>query len=104
MNGCQHIEITESAQADLLSGYWFYEKQQTGIGQYFLDTLSADIDSLMIYAGVHATPNGGAVYRSLSRRFPYAIYYLFEHQLVTVIAVLDTRRDPEWRRQSLLAR
>jgi len=83
VNGCQHIEITESAQTDLLSGYWFYEKQQ---------------------AGIHVKPNGGAAYRSLSRRFPYAIYYMFEHQLATVIAVLDTRRDPEWLRQSLLTR
>jgi plasmid stabilization system protein ParE len=104
LNGCQHIEITESAQADLLSGYWFYEHQKSGLGQYFLDGLSTDIDSLLIYAGVHIKPHGGELYRTLSKRFPYAIYYTFAHQLATVIAVLDTRRNPEWLRHALTAR
>jgi hypothetical protein len=103
LNGCQHIEITESAHADLLNGYWFYESQKSGLGQYFLDGLSTDIDSLLIYAGVHVKPYGGELYRTLSKRFPYAVYYTFEYQLATVIAVLDTRRNPEWLRQALVA-
>lgn len=46
MNGCDSIVITQSAQDDLLAGFWFYEQQQSGLGSYFLSNLMADIDDL----------------------------------------------------------
>ncbi len=49
------IEILPSAVDDLMSGYYFYEKQSDGVGEYFLDSLYSDIDSLVINAGVHPT-------------------------------------------------
>jgi len=47
------IRILPSASQDLIDGFWFYEKQSDGLGQYFLDTLFSDIDSLTIYFGIH---------------------------------------------------
>jgi len=47
------IRILKSAQEDLREGYWFYESQGAGLGDYFLDSLNSDIESLKIYAGVH---------------------------------------------------
>lgn len=47
------IKFLDSAHHDLIEGYWFYEKQEEGLGNYFLDTLFSDIDSLQIYAGIH---------------------------------------------------
>ena len=85
------IRILESARLDLLDGYRFYEVQATGLGQYFLDSLFSDIDSLLITAGVHPV-HFGQYYRLLSRRFPFAIYYRIEGQHVLVYAVLDCRR------------
>lgn len=99
MNGCETIHITQAAQDDLLAGYWFYEGQKSGIGVYFLDSLSADIDALRISAGVHVKTTADPIYRSLANRFPFAIYYVQEGTAVTVLAVLDTRRSPEWLRQ-----
>ena len=99
MNGCDSIAITQAAQDDLLAGYWFYENQQAGIGAYFLNSLYADIDALQISAGVHVKTQPGPAFRSLGSRFPFAIYYLLEGTRVTVLAVLDTRRSPEWLRE-----
>jgi hypothetical protein len=48
-----NIEVLESAKLDLLKGYEFYEFQEAGIGEYFLDSLYSDIDSLHFYAGIH---------------------------------------------------
>jgi len=45
------IRILPSAQADVESGYWFYEAQADRLGTYFLDCLTADIESLRFYAG-----------------------------------------------------
>ena len=48
------IKISESAKNDLIRGFWFYESQSNGLGDYFLDSIFSEIDSLVIYAGVHA--------------------------------------------------
>ena len=86
------IKILESAQEDLLQGYFFYEDQEPGIGVYFFDTLTAEIDSIVLYAGIHPIHCG--YHRMLSARFPFAIYYRVEDNAVVVRAVLDCRQDP----------
>ena len=47
------IRILREAEIDLMEGFNFYELQQAGLGDYFLDALYADIDSLLISAGIH---------------------------------------------------
>lgn len=88
------VQILEAAQGDLTDGYRFYEKQSDGLGEYFLDSLFSDIDSLQIYAGIHPVVFG--YHRLLSKRFPFAVYYLIENTSVRVYAVLDCRRNPAW--------
>lgn len=39
------VRISRSASEDLLNGHAFYERQQQGIGDYFLDSLFADINA-----------------------------------------------------------
>ena len=63
------------------------------MGQYFLDSLFSDVDSLQLYAGIHPAQFG--YYRLLSKRFPYAVYYRVEGNVAQVWAVLDCRQDPE---------
>ena len=89
----KRLQIIATAERDLEDGFRFYERQTPGIGSYFLDSLFADLDSLIAFAGIHAKSNGNAR-RMLARRFPFAIYYVLESDLVTVVAVLDCRRDP----------
>ncbi len=47
------IEILPPARFDLIDGYWFYEEQETGLGDYFIESIFADIGSLRVYAGIH---------------------------------------------------
>jgi plasmid stabilization system protein ParE len=93
------IEILDEAEADLIEGFHFYEGQEAGLGWYFLDSLFSDIDSLLLYAGVHELFHG--YYRCLSKRFPFAIYYLSEGRAIRVYAVLDCRRSPSWIKERL---
>ena len=65
------LRILDLAEADLLSGFGFYEGQSDGVGWYFLDTLYSEIESLRLYAGTHRKHLG--YHRMLSRRFPFAI-------------------------------
>lgn len=48
------IEILPEAQADLDDGYWFYENQVAGLGEYFLTSVASDIRSLQLFAGIHS--------------------------------------------------
>ena len=66
------VRILDSAHNDIRDGYWFYENQEPGVGNYFSDTLYGEIESLVLYAGIHNKRFG--FYRALSRRFPYSIY------------------------------
>jgi hypothetical protein len=94
------IKILNSSNQDLMDGYWFYEKQAEGLGVFFLDSLFSDIDSLTIYAGIHPL-FFEKYYRLLSKRFPFAVYYRIEDDIILVYAVLDCRRNPAWARKKL---
>jgi len=67
------VRILDSALEDLDLGRNFYERQSEGLGAYFLDSLLSEIDSLILFAGIHREVFG--YYRLLARRFPYAVYY-----------------------------
>lgn len=94
-----NVEILDEAQEDLLDGFRFYESQSQGLGDYFLDSLFSDIDSLQVYAGIHSVHFG--YHPLLCKRFPFAIYYRVVRKTVRVHAVLHCRRDPEWVRDRL---
>ena len=95
-----NIRILDEAQQDLIDGFRFYEKQAPGLGNYFLDSLFSDIDSLQIYAAIH--PLCAGYHRLLAKRFPFAVYYRIEKETVLVYAVLDCRRNPARLRERLL--
>jgi plasmid stabilization system protein ParE len=86
------IELLSIAMRDIQSGQRFYEHQQEGLGDYFLDSLFSDIDALLLYAGIHQQVLG--YHRALSKRFPYAIYYRVDGQIIRVWRVLDCRQKP----------
>ena len=88
------IEILRSAQDDLRAGFAFYEGQDAGLGAYFLDSLSSDIDSLRLFSGVHPI-YFEHYHRLLSKRFPFAVYYKVEDNVVRVYAVMDCRQDSQ---------
>lgn len=93
------IKILNSAEEDLVEGYWFYESIAEGLGDYFLDSLYSDIQSLTIYAGIH--PQYFGYFRLLAKKFPYAVYYRTENNLIRVYAVLDCRKNPMWIKNKL---
>jgi hypothetical protein len=88
------IEILSEAQDDLVAGAKFYERRRAGLGEYFLNSLYSDIDSLLLYAGIHRLIFG--FHRAPSKRFPFAIFYRFERdkELIRVYRVLDCAEIP----------
>ena len=89
------IEILDRAAIDLTDGFYFYETQQSGLGDYFLNSLYSDIESLQIYAGIHRKAYKD-YHRLLSKRFPFAVFYKTSNNSVFIYAVVDCRRDESW--------
>jgi hypothetical protein len=42
------VQILDEAEQDLVDGFRFYEAQDAGLGDYFPDSLSSDLDSLQL--------------------------------------------------------
>ena len=87
------VKILPTALEDLDRGRRFYARQRRSLGNYFLDALFSDIDSLELYAGIHMKVFD--FHRLLAKRFPYAVYYQVDGETCNVFRVLDCRQEPE---------
>ncbi|MGL1935707.1 MAG: hypothetical protein OCD01_11835 [Fibrobacterales bacterium] len=87
-----HIVFTEAAFKDLRSSQNFYTTIATELGDYFKQCLLNDIEALQFFAGIHSKHFD--YFRLLAKRFPYAIYYTLEESTVTIVAILDMRKNP----------
>ncbi len=93
------LVVALEAQHDLDKAYAWYEGQRYGLGEIFLTRVDACIRAVLrrpeIYAAVHENYR-----RALVRRFPYAIFYEYADDVVTVYCVFHTSRDPgKWRQR-----
>lgn len=93
------VEILPSALEDLAEGFSYYQIKEEGLGEYFLDALYSDMDSLHFYGGIHSQHFG--YHRLLAKRFPFAIYYRVDSDTAVVRAILDCRKDPSWIKKQL---
>jgi hypothetical protein len=87
------LSFLPEVEDDAISGYSWYETKSPGIGEDFLRMFyacSGDIPrNPLLYQKVH-----GEFRRCLLRRFPYAIYFIIEKDLVIVAGLFHCARDP----------
>lgn len=84
---------------DIAAAYQWYENEEPGLGVEFVDQLLATYDRIAIGPRQYQSLRSG-IRRALLRRFPYAVYFAVEGDLVVVLAVLHASRDPaEWQRR-----
>jgi hypothetical protein len=96
------IIVLEDAAEDIENGRCFYDLQEVGVGDYFVDTIVADIESLGLFHGIHSKHFG--FHRMLSDRFPFGTYYREMPEATEVFAILDLRRSPAWIHEELIKR
>jgi plasmid stabilization system protein ParE len=98
----KRVIILADAAEDIEAARDFYEAQEPGVGEYCVDSLLADIESLGLFSGIHPLHFG--VHRMLASRFPFGIYYRERGDETQALAVLDLRRDPNWIRKEVRKR
>lgn len=91
------VRVDPRAAGDLARATVWYDAQQPNLGTEFL----VQVDDA-IYRAVSApfsySPFRRHTRRVLLRRFPYAIYYVVEDEVILVLAVLHQRRGSSaWR-------
>ena len=87
------VELRDEARGDLVDGAWFYGHQSVGLDDHFIRCLGEDLRNLESTYGIHEMYRG--FHRKLSKRFPFAIYYLLTTDVVDVVAILDCRSNPD---------
>jgi len=92
------VRIRPEAELDMSEAAFWYEQQQRGLGQEFLE------ETLAVLKRLGETPLAcELIYRSarraLLRRFPFAVFYTFEENAVLIVGVLHGSRHPRhWMR------
>ena len=87
------------ADLDVEAAFEWYEHERAGLGLEFLDELRATYNRIAAGPFKYQELRGG-IRRALLRRFPYAVYFAIDGDIVVVVAVLHASRDPaEWQRR-----
>ena len=85
-----------AADADIEAAFKWYESEQPGLGSEFIQEVRAAYRRILEGPFKYQELRSN-VRRALTRRFPYGIYFSVEEDLIIVLAILDTARDPtEW--------
>ncbi len=95
----REVVVLDDAAEDLEKGRSFYDSMEPGVGEYFAQSLLADLERLSFLHGIHSKHFG--VFRMLAGRFPFGIYYRDADTATEVIAILDLRRNPFWIRSEI---
>ena len=98
----KQVVVLADAAEDIEAAKDFYDAQESGVGEYCVDSLLADIESLGLFSGIH--PLHFDFHRMLANRFPFGIYYREVGDETQIFAILDLRRNPTWIRKELRKR
>jgi plasmid stabilization system protein ParE len=82
----------EEAEADFLEGLRFYAERDRDVARRFNQLIRRAVALIVDDPGRWPVKNGS--HRYILRRLPYAVAYVVEGQVVSIIAVAHQRRDP----------
>ena len=74
--------------------YDFYETRRSGLGELFAQAVQVVFDRISNNPKAHGFVVGN-VRRGVVRTYPYCIYYREEQDLIRVLAVFHTSRNPD---------
>lgn len=85
--------LKEEADREVIEGYIWYEKQQRGLGDFFLEEVEKYLNLIKknphLYAIRHNNKRAAVL-----RRFPFLIAYEQIEKQIVVYAVFNTNQNP----------
>jgi plasmid stabilization system protein ParE len=90
-----NLVVEPVAEEDILHAYRWYEDRRIELGTEFLVELELTFDRILenplLY--VEAIPG---VRRSVTKTFPYLVFYAFERDTVHILAVIHAAQNPTY--------
>jgi plasmid stabilization system protein ParE len=94
------LVVRGAAEADIAEAARWYEQRSPGLGSEFLRAVDVVLAEIARMPERYPLVCGNAR-RALLRRFPYAVFFVATADLVSVLACLHARRDPNlWQERS----
>ena len=98
------VKISEEAELDLENAYQWYEKQVHQLGSEFVRMIDRNLATIqqnpLAYPVIYRNVRYGNVRRKLLSRFPFALYYVIQNNIIFVFACFHVKRDPQqWQRR-----
>ena len=93
----RRLIVRPEAEAEITNAFDWYEDRVSGLGSEFLLCVAAVFNAILRspqqFPQVH-----NIVRRALTRRFPYEVFFVEDHERVVVLSVFHAKRDPKrWR-------
>jgi len=88
------VAFQPAAEQDLQRAFTWYEMQRTGLGAEFLRTVATARDQLARDPERYPLTRGTFRWLKL-RRFPYALHFDFDADIVRIHACLHFRQSPD---------
>ena len=88
------LQISEAAREDFLDSFHWYESVRLGLGEDFELCLEAALESVS-RSPKHCAIRYGNIRVKFTERFPFGIHYWIENDLIRVIGIYHSSRDPQ---------
>ena len=87
--------FTAAAQRELDDAVMYYQMQQSGLGHQFHRAVYNALRRIEQFPEAY-TPLGPRTRRCLINRFPFGIIYSLEASQITVVAIANLHRKPDY--------
>ena len=92
------VVVRPAAAADIEDAFAWYERQRDGLGREFLGALRTTMDLVLIHPEAFPVLHRGARRALVQRRFPYALFFRTDGDLIVLVACMHAKRHPRrWR-------
>ena len=96
----RRLAVSDRAVREIGEAYEWYEMQFPHLGTEFLDALDAQLKVISNTPLLYAETQRG-VRRALLSHFPYGVFYALKDDIVSVLGVIHTSRNPHrWPRRA----
>jgi len=87
------LTVSDRAVVEIGEAYEWYEEQLPGLGAEFLDALDDQFQRITQTPLLFSEIRRG-IRRTLLAHFPYGVFYASRNDVVSVLAVIHTARNP----------
>ncbi len=85
--------IEPAAEDDILEAFYWYEERLEGLGSRYLEELDSAFDRIISNPETYGEVEPG-IRRSVTRTFPYLVFYAYDEATIHILAVLHAAQDP----------